>query len=259
MSAQIYYPGAIQHYSPWYNDPNDYGRIWPDNVTIAVQHHTDGSEESVIHEFGPNSSRHVSAHLMIARNGKVHQFVSFDKIAWHAGNFDVNVHSIGLEHEQSRMYDTSGNFIGWQDWPDIQLETSARVQNWLKQYMSIYDMEPHMKFQNTECPGDLPVDKIVGYMKTFEGDNNLEWTDPLTGVKILGGMYARWKQIYNMVGPEIYMIIGHPVKPEHKEPDGSIMQEFEHTTFRQRTGSSPERFDILEDIINPYEKINNPQ
>jgi N-acetyl-anhydromuramoyl-L-alanine amidase len=47
----------------------------------------------------------VSAHLLIRRDGQIHQYVPFDKKAWHAGvsSFcgvaDCNVYSIGVELE----------------------------------------------------------------------------------------------------------------------------------------------------------------
>jgi N-acetylmuramoyl-L-alanine amidase len=47
----------------------------------------------------------VSAHLLVARDGRVVQFVDFDRRAWHAGQSqwqglpDLNSHSIGIEVE----------------------------------------------------------------------------------------------------------------------------------------------------------------
>ncbi len=55
--------------------------------------------------FKQIAALHVSAHLLIRRNGKIHQYVPFNKKAWHAGvsSFcgisNCNDYSIGIELE----------------------------------------------------------------------------------------------------------------------------------------------------------------
>ena len=51
---------------------------------------------SSIAEF-MNPTYRISAHFLIERNGNIIQFVSTDYIAYHAGNWNVNVKSIGIE------------------------------------------------------------------------------------------------------------------------------------------------------------------
>ena len=257
-AAPIWLPNATRHDSPWQDLGPTRGRIWPDNVTMAVQHHTDGSTPSVIETFGPKSSRHVSAHILIARNGDVHQFVAFSNIAWHAGNWDANVHSVGIEHEQSRIVDKWGNWSGaWQDWPAIQLRMSAEVQGQLADWMPSYLMKPHRELSNTECPGNLPWMEIERLMVQREYHPK-NYIDPSTGLIIYGGMAARWYQLYDLLGPEIFLVVGHITAPERDgtdqdgQPDGSRFVEFEHQTWRWKRGQSPERFDILVDIDHPF-------
>lgn len=65
-------------------------------------------------------SRNVSAHYMLASaDGYIGQFVREWDIAWHAGNWDYNTRSIGIEHE------------GWVDEPawftDVMYRRSARL------------------------------------------------------------------------------------------------------------------------------------
>ncbi|MFF8595583.1 N-acetylmuramoyl-L-alanine amidase [Streptomyces sp. NPDC015220] len=53
-----------------------------------------------------NSQKKVSAHYVVrSADGHVAQCVRESDIAWHAGNWDYNTHSIGIEHE------------GWVDQP----------------------------------------------------------------------------------------------------------------------------------------------
>lgn len=43
--------------------------------------------------------REASAHFVVSHDGELAQLVDPDDVAWHAGNHDVNEHSIGIEHE----------------------------------------------------------------------------------------------------------------------------------------------------------------
>ncbi|MFJ8050689.1 N-acetylmuramoyl-L-alanine amidase [Streptomyces luteogriseus] len=67
-----------------------------------------------------NPEKKVSAHYVVrSTDGRVAQCVRESDIAWHAGNWDYNTRSIGIEHE------------GWVDQPgyftDAMYERSARL------------------------------------------------------------------------------------------------------------------------------------
>lgn len=90
------------------NPPNleDYGNYDLANrgsdgldIRYIVIHNTEGSYSSVTRHF-QNSRAYSSAHYMVrSSDGRVAQFVENKNIAWHAGNWYVNMHSIGIEHE----------------------------------------------------------------------------------------------------------------------------------------------------------------
>lgn len=44
-------------------------------------------------------AREASAHFVVSHDGEIVQLVDPDDVAWHAGNREVNEHSIGIEHE----------------------------------------------------------------------------------------------------------------------------------------------------------------
>lgn len=46
-----------------------------------------------------NERSHASSHYIVSRKGRIVQLVHDSDIAWHAGNWKVNVRSIGVEHE----------------------------------------------------------------------------------------------------------------------------------------------------------------
>jgi N-acetyl-anhydromuramyl-L-alanine amidase AmpD len=74
------------------NRPHDYP------VDLIVIHDTEGSYASAIKTF-QDPSRHGSAQYVVSFHGNVTQMVAEQNIAWHAGNWDYNTRSIGIEHE----------------------------------------------------------------------------------------------------------------------------------------------------------------
>ena len=92
----------------WNNtaDANDYGNYDPANrpadgnqVRSIVIHDTEGSFDGTVRWF-QNPAAYTSTHYVIrSGDGAVTQMVRTKDIAWHAGNWNVNSESIGIEHE----------------------------------------------------------------------------------------------------------------------------------------------------------------
>lgn len=92
-------------YAPFSSDPADYGNYDHSNrpkdmkVKYIVIHDTEGSYSSAISWFQTPGS-YVSGHYVIrSSDGEVTQMVDTQDTAWHAGDWYVNMHSIGVEHE----------------------------------------------------------------------------------------------------------------------------------------------------------------
>jgi len=87
-------------------------------ATIAprflVIHYTGGSSAAGTISWFQNPQSKVSAHLVIARDGKVTQMVPFNREAWHAGQSrwgslsGLNHHSIGIELDNAGYLIRSG-------------------------------------------------------------------------------------------------------------------------------------------------------
>lgn len=96
-----YIPAAYKQYS---GSATDYGNYDLANrpedgndIRYIVIHDVEGSYESAIKTF--LSKSYVSAHYTVnSVNGQVTQMVRPKDVAWHAGNWFVNAHSIGIEH-----------------------------------------------------------------------------------------------------------------------------------------------------------------
>ncbi|MFJ9627175.1 N-acetylmuramoyl-L-alanine amidase [Streptomyces sp. NPDC101175] len=99
-----------------YTASNRPGTYPVDYVVIHVTQETYSSTLSIFQ----NPKKKVSAHYLVrSADGHVAQCVREADIAWHAGNWDYNTRSIGIEHE------------GWVDQPayftDALYEQSARL------------------------------------------------------------------------------------------------------------------------------------
>lgn len=92
------------------------------SIDYVIIHTTQGSYSGTISWF-QNPSAQVSAHYVIrSSDGQITQMVQNKDIAWHAGNWNYNVHSIGIEHEgyvsdpawyTDAMYRSSANLTRW--------------------------------------------------------------------------------------------------------------------------------------------------
>jgi N-acetylmuramoyl-L-alanine amidase len=91
------YPGATWiPASPDNYTQADRPHDWP--IDMIVIHDTEGSYGSAIQEFQDGATQ-ASAHYVVSDQGQVTQMVKEHDVAWHAGNWDYNTRSIGIEHE----------------------------------------------------------------------------------------------------------------------------------------------------------------
>lgn len=110
-------------------------------------------------------NRQGSAHYGIGGN-EVHQYVREEDTAWHAGNWDVNCRTIGIEHEGSPTIPIS----------EETYRTSAKLCREICNRYSIEPNEenitPHNKWASTQCPGTFDIPKLIRMIK--EGDSMTE-------------------------------------------------------------------------------------
>lgn len=90
------YPRAVSRPA----SPNNYGRSNRErtyNISKVVIHVVQGSASSATNYF-QNSGAGVSAHYVVNKKGNIAQSVRHKDIAYHAGHYPTNTHSIGIEH-----------------------------------------------------------------------------------------------------------------------------------------------------------------
>lgn len=160
-----------------------------------VMHFTTGTKmESTISHFKDPSSL-VSTHLLIGRDGRVVQFLPFDRVAHHCGYSwwerlnNLNNYSIGIELDNAGLLSNMGRlgwmsrkiripdahvkqavhwkqftpnnparFPGWEKYPDAQLQVALNIVKALRdRYPSIEEILGHddVNLRNRYDPGPL--------------------------------------------------------------------------------------------------------
>lgn len=92
-------------------------------IRTIVIHVTDGGSMLGNVWWLSGGHSHASAHYVISRDGEIVQLVHLSDIAWHAGNWKVNCHSVGIEHVGD-TYDPAG-------FTSEEYTSSARLVAWL--------------------------------------------------------------------------------------------------------------------------------
>ncbi len=183
------YPYVDECYLVSYNYNEDSRR--ENNINYVVIHTTGITESfdegSVKNSF--NSSSHLaSAHYMITRTGKVIQFVRDRDVAWHAGNYDYNLRSIGIEHE------------GYANDPNVytkypaMADASAKLVRWLTETYGVRIIHPIGVAPESSSTSE----GIIGHNQVPNPD------DPSVGGGTKGktdpGQYWDWENYMSLIG-----------------------------------------------------------
>jgi hypothetical protein len=124
-------------------------------VDLIVDHWTVVMFEGAIRRFKDPASR-LSAHYVIGQDGRIAQLLSEDDTAYHAGNYAVNLRSIGIEHEAGPAMEPT----------DALYAASARLHLEIAERhglaLAVGDtVLPHRAIVPTECPGTVDLERIV--------------------------------------------------------------------------------------------------
>lgn len=132
-------------------------------IDIIVIHTIVGTVASAIARFQkPNEQ--ASAHYIVGKDGKIYHGVDEDKNAYHAGNYEINLKSIGIEHEDNGM--VNGEYDDGER-PDALYASSAKLVADICAFYSIPIDREHIKKHSevsktpTACPDALNIDRIV--------------------------------------------------------------------------------------------------
>lgn len=119
-------------------------------VNKIIIHHMAGTNYDIVPSIW--KTREASAHYGIGKNGEIRAYVDENNTAWHAGNWEANISSIGIEHV---------NTTGEPSWQVAQatIDASSRIcANIAKRYglgnlVIGKNLFSHSDFSATSCCG----------------------------------------------------------------------------------------------------------
>lgn len=169
----------------------NWDKLEADINLILDKHFTGGRDgrkvdKVVLHHNGGNltgqgcytvwQTRQASAHYQVDSNGVISQHVWDSDTAWHAGNWDANTTSIGIEHA-----DISTN--PWRI-SDACLDNGAHLTAAVCKFYGLgrpaygKNVFFHKDFSATECPASIAGSQRDAYITRAQ-----EWYDKMTGNK----------------------------------------------------------------------------
>lgn len=145
----------------WIPSPNfNSGRGGKSIGLVVIHWFGMGTIDSAIGSF-QNPVRQASAHYLISDDRLV-QMVKEENTAWHAGVYDINQRSVGIEHDANPEKDLS----------EASYQTSGKLLREICERHGIpldrEHIKGHNEFKATQCPGTIDINKIINIAK---GDN----------------------------------------------------------------------------------------
>ena len=141
------------------------------SVDKVVEHYNAGNL-TVAGCFSVWQTREASAHYQVESNGTIGQLVWDRDTAWHAGNFDQNQRSIGIEHANL----SDGTIT------EACLDNGAHLTAAVCKHFGLGRPEwlvnvfPHKYFSATSCPGQIYGSQKDAYIARAQ-----HWYDVMTG------------------------------------------------------------------------------
>ena len=134
--------------------------------TIVIHHNGGLSDEGARSTWYVSTGHGTSAHYQVSPD-KIWGCVGEESVAYHAGNYEVNQRSIGIEHLNNR---------GEPDWT-IAEETYRNSARLIADICNRYNLpinretiHPHQEFTATDCPGGIDIDRLIQMVLELSGD-----------------------------------------------------------------------------------------
>ena len=160
------YRGATWRPAYGGNYSGNFNRERDVNIDRLIVHVAQGTVAGTVSWF-QNSSANVSAHYVVGDRGAVFQCVRHEDVAWHAGNWSYNKHSIGIEH--------GGYADNRKTWTDAKIRASARLAAYCcRRHKIRVDRQhiiEHNRVPGTDhyCPGRyFPYDSYLRLIRRYK-------------------------------------------------------------------------------------------
>ena len=133
-------------------------------INAVVLHSTDGRKGGDIPTLTGQTSRRVSVHWYVTRDGTIYHFVEESQIAWQAGKVVSskynNTHTIGIEQEH---FDYKDN------WPDVQVKATALIIAHIRKKYGSIPVKSHAEISTIGKvdPANYPWDKLKIFVSEY--------------------------------------------------------------------------------------------
>lgn len=165
----------------------DWNNLKADVNKILTKHFTSGRngkkiDKVVVHYNAGNltveqcysvwQTREASAHYQVESGGRIGQLVYDANTAWHAGNWNTNLTSIGIEHANNSDGTISEQCL------DAGAHLVAAICKYygLGRPQWLVNVFPHNYFSATSCPGQIYGSQKDAYIQRAQ-----KWYDSMTG------------------------------------------------------------------------------
>lgn len=142
----------------WKGSPNHTEGRQGKKPSLVVMHWLGAGNLDTANARFQNKANQVSAHYGIS-DDTVWQWVKEESTAYHSGNWQMNLDSIGIEHHATPTYMATE-------------KTITTAANLLREICKRWDIPLdrkhiilHKEVKATQCPGTLPVDRIIELAK----------------------------------------------------------------------------------------------
>lgn len=184
-------------------------------ITAIAIHHWGAlgqTHDGVVNWFcNPAQGAQTSAHFVVS-GGRVHCIVSPADTAWHAGNWEANLTTIGIE---CRPEAEAADY-----------RTAAELVRWLRSKYGDLPLKPHKAFTSTACPGrwDLArLDREARGTTTGGGPAVSGAMRPAPGMYPITQRYRENATAYNSAGMHGALDYGVPVGTPLVAPEDSVV------------------------------------
>lgn len=238
------------------------------SINKIILHHNDGNL-SIQGCWNVWQTRPASAHYQVETSGRIGQLVWDRDTAWHAGNWDANCTSIGIEHADASTHPYRIS--------DACLENGAHLVATLCHYYKLgrpawgKNVFGHRDFSATECPASIAGSQHGAYMAKAG-----YWYDQISGNKpnpgsagkpdiealanaVIRGEYgngdqrrARLGGLYDPVQARVNEILGLKSKPA-----GKSIETLAREVIRGDWGNGQERYNRLTNAGYNYQQVQN--
>lgn len=117
-------------------------------------------------------TRAASAHYQVESSGRIGQLVWDKDTAWHAGNWNANISSIGIEHANQSDGTITESCLD----NGAHLVAAICKSYGLGRPQWLVNVFPHKYFSATSCPGQIYGSQKDAYIKRAQ-----QWYDYMTG------------------------------------------------------------------------------